>query len=248
MSTPQVIALDNEEAVIEVGEDVPVGTTSTPGTGGTVSTSIDRKQATIKLTIKPFISPDSNKIRLNIKQDIKQVSDLQVSAKNLKDSAVSLITRNLQTSIVVEDKETAVLGGLMVDQEVERIKKVPVLGDIPILGWLFKGRDIEKTKRNLVLFITPNIIRNSQDFQDILTQKIDERISFIQKNFNGKDAHGYMLDQLRPRAVKTNSNGSASLTDEILNSAEEPSSDSKERAQVPDEEEPESEEPAKESF
>jgi len=109
-------------------------------------------------------------------------------------------TRSLKTSIVVRNQDTAVLGGLMTDQENESVTKIPILGDIPILGWLFKAKTSRKTKTNLVLFITPQIIRSEQDSNDLLTRKINERIDFIQTNMGGQDPHGYEMDKISQKA------------------------------------------------
>ena len=199
LSEPQIMALDNEEAEIEVGTNVPVGKTQTSTTGG-ITSGIEFKDATIHLKIKPYISPDSDKVRMEIEQKIDQVAPVQVEAPELAGSAVSTTKRLLKTSIVVNDGDTAVLGGLMQDSEKETIKKVPVLGDIPILGWLFKSRKIEKSKKNLMLFITPKIMRTNVEGADLLTQKLNERIDFIQRNMGGRDPHGLYFDSLPRKA------------------------------------------------
>jgi len=104
--------------------------------------------------------------------------------------------RAIKTSINIQSGETAILGGLMIDQESQSVAKVPLLGDIPILGWLFKRRTVDKTKRNLMVFITPTIIRSQDDSNRLLDKKISERIGFIQKYMNGKDPHGSVIDNL----------------------------------------------------
>lgn len=213
LSEPQIMALDNQEAEIEVGANVPVGTTNTTAGTGVVSQGIDRQDATIHLKIKPYISPDSDLVKMDIEQKINQVAPATVqSAKNLADSAISITKRTLKTSIVVNDGDTAVLGGLMQDAENETVSKIPVLGDIPILGWLFKYRKVSKQKKNLMLFITPNIMRDLQESNDLLTDKIDERIDFIQRYMNGEDPHGQFIDRL-PR--KASNSFDSSLSDEL---------------------------------
>ena len=116
LSTPQIMAMDNEEAIIEVGDEVPVGKKSTSTAAGS-DVSIEFKEATIKLELTPYISPDTDTVRLKIKQQVKDVADRQVEA--LADSAVALSTRLIQTTLVVNSGDTAVLGGLM-----EKIMKV----------------------------------------------------------------------------------------------------------------------------
>lgn len=205
LSEPQIMALDNQEAEIEVGANVPVGTTNTTAGTGVVSQGIDRQDATIHLKIKPYISPDSDLVKMDIEQKINQVSPTSVAAANLAESAIAITKRTLKTSIVVNDGDTAVLGGLMQDAENETVSKIPVLGDIPILGWLFKYRKVSKQKKNLMLFITPNIMRDLQESNDLLTDKIDERIDFIQRYMNGEDPHGQYIDRLPRKASNTNS-------------------------------------------
>ena len=203
LSSPQVTVMDNEEANIAVGQTIPVGTTSTTGTGGSTSESINFQEATIDLTIKPHISPDTDQVQMEIDQKIKQLSETQVAASDLVNSAVVTNDRNIKTMVSVDSGDTAVIGGLMQDTEAEKVTKVPILGDIPILGWLFKSTESSKTKLNLVMFITPKILRNSDDSADIVNNKINERIDFIQSYMNGKDPHGYNIDNLPRKASKS---------------------------------------------
>ncbi|MGE0764034.1 MAG: type II secretion system secretin GspD [Bdellovibrionales bacterium] len=204
LSEPTIMALDNEEAEIEVGEKVPVGVTQTT-TGSSVSNSIERQPATIKLTLTPYISPDSDAVQLKLKQEINDVSSRQIQASELAKTSTALSTRSIKTQIVVNSGDTAVLGGLMQDKDSESVTKVPILGDIPILGWLFKSKTVDKEKRNLLVFITPKVVRNAEDGANILNQKLNERIEFIQRNLNGRDPYGEAIDNLPRRAVKEES-------------------------------------------
>ncbi len=199
LSTPQVIAMDNEEATIEVGETIPVGTETTQSGTGPATTSIKREEATIKLKITPYISPKSESVRLKIDQKIKQLSTRQVQAKALADASVVTNDRALVTNIVVPDGDTAVLGGLMRDQEENTVTKVPILGDIPLLGWLFKSTTSNVSKVNLLVFITPKVIRNRADSNLLLGQKLDERLNFIKENMGGRDKQGGLFEAMDPR-------------------------------------------------
>jgi len=194
LSTPQIMALDNEESTIEVGREVAVGFTQQNTMQGTQQSMPNYKDATTKLKIKPFISPASNSVRLKIEQTINDAE-----AGDLKDT-MSIVKRNINTNLVVPNGDTAVLGGLMRDSESVQIVKVPILGDIPILGWLFKARTVKKSKNNLLVFLTPTIIRSAKDSQKVLDQKLDERLSFIKQN-GGRDPYGKKIDQL-PRQSK----------------------------------------------
>lgn len=196
LSTPNILAMDNEESVIEVGEDVPVGTSQTTGGAGTITSNVKFEPATIMLKIKPFISPDSDIVRLNVEQKIAKVSNQQAVAQALADTTQSLSKKELKTNIVLESGQTAVLGGLMEDEDSVIETKVPLLGDIPVLGWLFKNRTVRKVKTNLVVFLTPKIIRNSQGHKSILRDKMSERIDWIKKYSGGRDPYGERFNSL----------------------------------------------------
>ncbi len=196
LSTPQIMALDNENAILEVGEKVPVTASSNTTAAGT-TTSVTREDVTIKLDIKPHISPKSNTMRLEIDQQVQGLSTRSSGAANLQANAVTTTKRFAKTNVMVRDGDTIVLGGLMTDNEIVTVVKVPLLGDIPILGWLFKSKRTETTKQNLLMFLTPKIIRNTEDSANLLVQKMKDRVRFIEKNVGGKDAQGEYLDSLR---------------------------------------------------
>ncbi len=200
LSTPQIMAIDNQESEIEVGEKVPVGR-STSTTGSTTTNSPQFTDATIKLVLTPYISPDTDTVQLKIDQSIAAISDRQIKASELASSSVATTTRKIKTQIVVNSGDTAVLGGLMSDEDSETVKKIPVLGDIPILGWLFKGKTSQKVKSNLTVFITPKIVRNQSDSAQVLSEKLAERLDFIQKNLRGRDSYGEVIDNLPRRTM-----------------------------------------------
>lgn len=205
LSEPTIMALDNEEAEIEVGDKVPVATTQAT-TGSTTQSGITREPVTIKLTLTPYISPDSDSVQMKIKQEVNQVGNSNaIAGTELAKNSIVTSTRNIKTQIVVNSGDTAVLGGLMQDKDDEQVTKIPVLGDIPILGWLFKSKTSTKEKRNLLVFITPKIVRNADDNAQVLNQKLNERIEFIQRNLNGRDPFGETIDTLPRRAVKEQS-------------------------------------------
>ena len=199
LSTPQITALDNVKAVIEVGEKAPVGLSNTATVGTGVINSVDREDVTLKLEITPRINPDSNTVQMDILQKFDDFSTKQSAAGELQKRGVHIIKRNIETKLVLHDGETAVLGGLMTDKEVKNENKVPFLGDIPVLGWLFKGSDVKKEKRNLIVFITPTIIRGEDQrsqTRQLLGKKLEERIHFIKKYMKGEDPHGEFLKKL----------------------------------------------------
>lgn len=203
LSRPQVIAMDNQEALIQVGDKVVTGANSTTNQNGTVQTPIF-EEALIELKLKPFINPSSESVRMEIDQSVKQPSAGATTPKAFQDSTQPLATRKIKTNIVINNGDTAVLGGLIKDRETEEIVKVPLLGDLPIIGWLFKSKETNKEKVNMLVFLTPKIIRNPSDTKGVLNSRIDKRIDFI-KSQGGVDPYGGVIDEVQKRTTQLNS-------------------------------------------
>ncbi len=202
LSTPQIMATDAQAATIEVGDKVVTREIVTPGANGAPSQSQPEfDDATIKLTIKPFISPSSETIRMEFKQSVKQISNTKVPA-SFEGRVQPLATRSIETNVVLHNGDTAVIGGLMKDEETENIKKVPILGDLPILGWFFKSKESNKRKVNMLVFLSPKIIRNVNDQQKLLVEKTNERLRFLKQN-GGKDPYGSTVDKILKREART---------------------------------------------
>lgn len=201
LSTPQITATDSQEAEIEVGDRVVTGSDVTGGANGSpVVEKPNFEDATIKMKIKPFISPSSEKIRMEFSQEIKQLIAGKVPAK-FADRAQALATRKIKTMVNVNNGDTAVIGGLIRDEDSEITKKVPLLGDLPLLGWLFKGKDVTKNKINMLVFLTPRIIRSNEDQKTLLSNKAQERLQFV-KQQGGKDPYGATMDKLLKREAR----------------------------------------------
>lgn len=163
VSMPSVITLDNEEAQIKVAQEVPFITgqySQATGTGGTVNpfTTIQREEVGNILKITPQIT-DEDTILLKIEQE---ASGIAAAAQQV---ATDLVTnkRTITTRVLVDHGGMIVLGGLIEDRLTESEQRVPLLGSIPIIGELFRSRSTQKTKTNLMVFIRPRIIRNSED-------------------------------------------------------------------------------------
>ncbi|AZZ37124.1 type II secretion system protein GspD [Bdellovibrio sp. qaytius] len=215
LSTPQIIATDAQTATIEVGDKVVTRNIVTPGTNGAPSqSSPEFGDATIKMEIKPFISPTSNSIRMEFKQTINQLSSVQVPA-NFAGSVQPLATRSINTNVVLNNGDTAVIGGLMKDEDSEEVRKVPILGDLPILGWFFKSKKSTKRKVNMLVFLSPKIIRSPQDSQNLLTYKTDERLRFLKQN-GGKDPYGSTIDKVLKRDRVPQSVGTAQPVQPVI--------------------------------
>lgn len=170
LSTPSLMTLDNEEAEIVVGQTVPfiTGSYSSTGTGSTPTNpfqTIEREDVGLSLKIKPQIN-EGDAIRMEITQEVSSISGSTVSASDLITNK-----RSIKTTVMVDDGQAVVLGGLIEDQLVESEQKVPLLGDIPILGWLFRYQKNIKSKKDLMVFIHPRIIRDRAQSLALASEK-----------------------------------------------------------------------------
>ena len=167
LSTPSLVTMDNEEASMIVGQEVPfstgsyaaTGTTGAVGTIGSPFQTIKRQDVGLKLKVKPQIN-EGDSIRLEIEQS---VSSLIPNSKTTLGS-VDLVTskREIKTNVLVTDGNLVVLGGLMDESESESLAKVPGLGDIPVLGSLFSYKENTIKRKNLMVFLRPRIVRDDQ--------------------------------------------------------------------------------------
>lgn len=160
LSTPTLVTLDNEEAEIVVGQNVPfvTGSYTSIGSAGSTPTNpfqtIQRQDVGLTLRVKPQIN-EGDAVKLEVTQEVSTIASATAGAADLITNK-----RSLKTTVLVDDGQAIVLGGLIDDQLRERLQKVPLLGDIPILKWLFSYRNTEKEKRNLMVFLHPVILRN----------------------------------------------------------------------------------------
>jgi general secretion pathway protein D len=215
LSTPQILALDNETASIEVGDNITIAPDSTSTAAGVQQTTHFEK-ASIKLEVTPFIRPDSNVVRLKVEQSVKQPTRVQAVGETLQKSTTVISDRTIKTNLVIASGDTAVLGGLVRDQEELTETKIPVLGDIPILGWLFKAKNVQTNKVNLTVFLTPKIIRSGvNDSHEVLNRVTNNRIDWLKKNYDGRDPYGKTMDSL-PRAAQAESENMDSAGGELL--------------------------------
>ncbi len=170
LSTPQILTSDNEEAEIVVGENVPFISQRERSltTTNTVLNSIDRTNVGITLRITPQIT-EGNYVKLNIFQEISAV--IEASDAILITVGPSTTIRSTRTSVSVLDGSTVVIGGLMQEREEDGVTKTPLLGDIPILGWLFKSKVKTKTKTNLLVFLSPHIVKEASQISKITKEK-----------------------------------------------------------------------------
>jgi len=170
LSTPTLVTMDNQEAEIIVGQNVPFVTgTQLSASNNNPFQTIERQDVGITLRVKPQIN-DGDNIRMEIEQETNDVANAAVSG------AADLVTnkRSIKTTVLVEDGQTLVLGGLIDDQINDTRDKVPLLGDIPLLGSLFRYRTTNKRKRNLMVFLHPTILRDPETADFYSRAKYDD--------------------------------------------------------------------------
>lgn len=164
LSTPSITTLDNQEANIIVGQDVPVLTGSTASSSNdNPFQTIEREEVGIKLKVTPQIN-EGDAVQMKIEQEVSSVS-------GTTSVDITINKRQLTTTVMADDGATIVLGGLIDEDTEESVSKVPLLGDIPIIGNLFKSRSNTKTKRNLVVFLRPTIIRDGTTMNYLSNRK-----------------------------------------------------------------------------
>jgi len=224
LSTPHILTSDNEEAEIKVGENIPIpagygggyggmsslmgmasqymGTQSTTartgyggygGYGGIGSLlgmgmgAINRQEVGLTLKIKPQIN-EGNVIRMELEEELSEVKDTS------NPLGPTTTKRSAKTVVAVEDQQTVVVGGLMRDKVDIGESKIPILGDIPVLGIFFRTKKHQKTKTNLLLFLTPYVIDGPEDFRRIFERKMQERKEFIERFYGEGPEYEAFID------------------------------------------------------
>jgi general secretion pathway protein D len=168
LSTPNLLTLDNEEAKIVVGQNVPFVTgqfTNTGATNGSVNPfqTIERKDVGLTLRVRPQIS-ENGSIRLQIFQEVSSVVASSVNSPQ----GITTDKSSIETNVLVQDGQIVVLGGLLKDTYSDSEQKVPVLGDVPVVGNLFKSQSRSRQKQNLMVFLRPVVLRDA-DQTDLLS-------------------------------------------------------------------------------
>ncbi|MDH4229269.1 MAG: hypothetical protein OEW11_05905 [Nitrospirota bacterium] len=179
LSTPQILTSDNQKAEIVVGDNVPILTSQSQTSGGNFQTQVERKDIGITLRLTPQIL-ESDLVKLDVFQEISSIRK-DVPAEIVQSQGVITSKKSATTTVIVKDEQTVVIGGLVSDNVNDTIKKVPLLGDIPLLGWFFKSRSKESTKTNLLIFLTPHVIKDPEDLRELQQAKSRDTIDFIKK-------------------------------------------------------------------
>ncbi|MBN3189261.1 type II secretion system secretin GspD [Pectobacterium brasiliense] len=184
LATPSIVTLDNMEATFNVGQEVPVLAGSQTTSGDNVFQTVERKTVGIKLKVKPQIN-EGDSVLLEIEQEVSSVADAASSSST--DLGATFNTRTVNNAVLVSSGETVVVGGLLDKSSNESASKVPLLGDIPVLGYLFRSNSTETKKRNLMLFIRPSIIRDRSQYQSASASKYH---SFNAEEEKQRDVNG----------------------------------------------------------
>ncbi len=221
LATPHIIAMDNEQAEISIGANIPLQTNGVnlgalaggaavggaAGLGGLAGLggigNAPRQDVGTTIRVTPHIN-ESEQIRLEVEEEISEALPDAEGSLGVR----SFNKRNAKTQLVVHDQQTVVIGGLMRDRTSTQEQKVPILGDIPILGLLFKRTRKQTEKTNLLLFLTPYIIRDDSDLRRIYERKMQERQEFLDRYFVFND------DDYKPHVDFTRTRG---LVSEIIN-------------------------------
>jgi general secretion pathway protein D len=158
LSRPSIMVRDNQEANFVVGERVPTVQSITQNANGIITPEVTYEEVGVKLDVTPIINPDGF-VNLDVKPEISAIGTSSVTVA----TGVTLptfTTRTAETSVTVKDGETIIIGGLITNQENSSETKVPLAGDIPILGWAFRSNSRNTTKTELLIVLTPHVIRD----------------------------------------------------------------------------------------
>ncbi len=171
LNRPQIVAMDNKPASFEVTDDVPYVNSTSTTTGGQITTSVSRERVGITLTVTPQINPDGW-VRMEIRQEASEFSGSTVDVGQGITAPVFL-RRIAETNVQVKDNETIVLGGLVRTREERREQKVPLVGDIPFLGTLFRNQSHTTNRSELLVILTPHVIRSIEDYRELSATERD---------------------------------------------------------------------------
>lgn len=205
LSTPHILTTDNEEAEISVGQNIPyqagfsgLGLGGGQGNVGFPVQSVQRQDVALTLKITPHINA-SDMVRLEIDQEISDVASFDFGGRGL---GPSWSKRTVKTTVVVRDQQSIVIGGLMSDRVSYSENKIPLLGDLPLLGYLFKYTQKQKIKTNLLILLTPYVIKGQMDIEQIVQRKTRESREFA-RTFSNFQVMNYRpeIDYRRKRGL-----------------------------------------------
>jgi general secretion pathway protein D len=196
LSNPHILIMNNQEGEISVGEVLPFPGTTTAAMGANSSggasfmpfTSVQRQPVELKLKLTPSVN-EHDIIRLDVDQEISDVT-----SQNYNGMGPATSKRSVKTTVVARDQQTVVIGGLMADRISENVTKIPILGDIPVIGFFFRNTTKTVKKSNIIIAITPYVVSDLSDLRRVAEKKLRERRDFIERYSSLEDTS--KLDQL----------------------------------------------------
>lgn len=190
LSTPHLLIMNNEDGEISVGQNLPFPGASFGGTGGLpaggapggfpfggfgFATPVQRTDVALKMKLTPHVN-EHDMIRLDVDQEIQDIL-----SPNFNNLGPATSKRSAKTTVVAKDQQTIVIGGLMSDRVVDRVSKIPILGDVPILGFFFRNSTKTIQKTNILIALTPYVVSDQADLRRILEKKLKERREFVDR-------------------------------------------------------------------
>ena len=189
LSRPSIMARNNQEAVIVVGQEVPFVTNSRTDNNGNLNNTITYDNIGIILRVTPFITSEGT-VEMIVAPEISTLTDRTVPIGN-NFSAPVIAKRSAETVVVTPNGQTVVIGGLMETQRVESVRKVPILGDIPLIGLAFKRTIKDDVKRELLIFLTPHIVSTAAGLKQLTNREL-EQATLIENAFSRKEYDQYL--------------------------------------------------------
>jgi len=196
LSTPNIVTLDNEEAELIVGQNLPFVTGSFTGTGSTDPQNpfqtVERQDVGLTLKVTPQIN-EGDTVQMVIEQEVSSV------IPGTFEQGIATRKRSIKTSVLVDDGGILILGGLIADEVSDTESKVPLLGDIPIIGFLFRTENTTKSKQNLMVFLRPTILRDHKDAAFVTNEKYSHLRGVESGAYNQEDGSFGLLPDAAPR-------------------------------------------------
>ncbi len=180
LSTPNVLTMDNEQAKIIVGKNIPFPVSTGRDNNNNPIVSYQREDVAITLQVTPQIN-ESNYVTLELFQEVQEVEE--GTADN--EGGPTTTKRSAETTVVVQDNQTVVIGGLIGSTDTDIEQKIPILGDMPLIGHLFRSTAVSSRKTNLLIFLTPHIIEKPEDLEEVYRIKMAQRDEYVRR-FYGK--------------------------------------------------------------
>lgn len=196
LSEPQILTTNNQKAKIVVAQNVPFITGTNQTTGGVTQTQITRQDVGVTLELTPEIL-EGDRVRMDVRQEISTLVDTPTAV--LVQLGPTTNKREATTTVIVDDHQTVVIGGLMRDDINRTTTKIPLLGDIPLIGWLFKYESKHITKANLLIFLTPHVVHDKNDLETLRQQKVQYvKEHMVEEALQAQTLTGEFLNSINP--------------------------------------------------